>query len=249
MTVTWTTAFIDLPGPAHAAGRAFWCAVTATTPSEPRGDEGQFATLLPPAGDAFLRVQRLEGPPRIHLDLHVDDVTVQARRARSLGARVLLHQEHVVLASPGGFVHCLVPDAGEQVRPDPVTGPRGGTAQVDQVCLDVPPALLPREVAYWTALTGWPARAGSRPEFTVLDRPPGMPLRLMLQELGAQDARTATSAHLDLACGPDVGVVADEHRARGARVVDDGHPWVVVRDPAGLDYCLTPRDPWTGLVG
>ncbi|UZN05284.1 VOC family protein [Cellulomonas sp. S1-8] len=206
-------------------------------------------TLLPAEGDAFLRVQQLDAAPRTHLDLHVADVAAQTGRAVGLGARVLLREEHVVLASPGGFVHCLVPDAGERVRPEPVTGPLGGTARVDQLCLDVPSALLVVEVAYWTALTGWPARAGSRPEFTVLHRPAGVPLRLMLQELGAQDPRTTVTAHLDLACGADVDVVAAEHRVLGARVVDDAHPWTVLRDPAGLVYCLTPRDPGTGTVG
>lgn len=249
MTVVWTTAFVDLPAPVHVRGTGFWCAVTGTTPSEPRGEDAQFATLLPADGDPFLRVQRLGGEPRVHVDLHVDDVAGEAERAVALGARVLLRDEHVVLTSPGGFVHCLVRDEGERVRPRPVTGARGGTTRVDQVCLDVPAVLLDAELSYWTTLTRWPVRSTPPSELTVLDRSPGLPLRVLVQELGADDRRTRVGAHLDLACGPDVEVVVGEHRALGARVVDATHPWTVMRDPAGLVYCLTPRDPWTGIGG
>lgn len=253
MTVVWTTAFVDLPAPVHGRGTAFWRAVTASDVSSPRGEDGRFTTLLPGDGDPFVRLQRLGDVPRYHLDLHVDDVTAEVARAVGLGARVVLREVHAVLASPGGLVHCLVPDAGERHRPAPVHGPAGGTSCVDQACLDVPAPLLAAEVAYWSALTGWPARTGSRPEFTVLHRPPGMPLRLMLQELGPQDPRTEVAVHLDVACGAGVDAVTAEHLELGAGVVsprapDRGQPWTVLADPAGLLYCLTPRDPWTGLV-
>lgn len=245
--IVWTTAFVDLPARAHAQGTGFWCAVTATSPSAPRGDDDRFATLLPRDGDAFLRVQRLGEEARVHVDLHVDDVDGQAERATGLGARVLLHEEHVVLASPGGFVHCLVRDEGERARPAAVVGSRGGRSRLDQVCLDVPAPLLEAEVTYWASLTGWPARRARGSEFVVLERPAGMPLRLMLQELGDDDTRARVSAHLDLACGDDVATVAAEHVDLGAEVVDTSHAWTVLRDPAGLTYCLTPREPETGL--
>lgn len=249
MPVVWTTGFLDLPASLHARGTAFWCAVAAATPSALRGYDGQFATLVPPDGDAFLRAQRRGNTPRVRVDLQVDDVEAEASRASGLGARVLLHERHVVLRSPGGFVHCLVGDGGERTRPAPVTGPLGGTARVDQVCLDVPSALLAAERAYWTGLTGWPGHTGSRIEFTVLNRPAGVPLRFMLQELGADDRRTEVTAHLDVACGPGVEAVAAEHHALGAHVAGTQHAWTVMGDPAGLTYCLTPRDPVTGLLG
>lgn len=248
MTVRWTTAFVDLPAPVHGRGTAFWAAVTGTSPSAPRGDADQFATLLPPAGDAFVRVQRLGEQPRVHVDLHVDDVDARTRDAEGLGARVLLREEHTVLASPGGFVHCLVADEGERERPAPVVGPRGGRSRLDQVCLDVPARLLGAEVRYWEALTGW--SSAPRGDFLVLDRPAGIPLRLMLQELGSSDERERVEAHLDLACGADIATVAAEHVAHGAQVVDaERYVWTVMHDPVGLPYCLTPRDPVTGVVG
>lgn len=150
-----------------------------------------------------------------------------------------------MLTSPGGFVHCRVRDEGERVRPAPVVGPRGGRALLDQVCLDTPSALLAAERDYWTRLTGWPAhRAG---EFEPLDRPAGFPLRIMLQELEDDDPWRPVSAHLDLACGDARATVAAEHVDLGAEVVDTARPWTVMCDPVGMLYCLTPRDPVTGV--
>lgn len=247
MAVVWTTAFLDLPAPVHAVATEFWRAVTGGTVSSSRGEDDQFTTLLPPDGDAHLAVQRLGDAPRVHLDLHVDDVAHEADRAVALGATVVVRADHVVLRSPGGFVLCLVPDRGERTRPVPV--PVGsGAALVDQVCLDVPCGGRAREVDFWSGLTGWPVRASSRAEMTVLDRPAGMPLRLMLHELGADDSREVVTAHLDLACGPAVEQVAAHHVALGASRVAPGHGWTVLRDPAGAVYCLTGRDPVTGLV-
>lgn len=231
----------------HAAATGFWRAVTGGTVSSSRGEDDQFTTLLPPDGDAYLAVQRLGDAPRVHLDLHVDDVAHEADRAEALGADVVQRADHVVLRAPGGFVFCLVPDRGERTRPAPV--PVGsGAALVDQVCLDVPSGGRAREVDFWSELTGWPVRASSRAEMTVLDRPAGMPLRLMLHELGADDSREVVTAHLDLGCGPAVEQVAAHHVALGASRLAPGHGWTVMRDPAGAVYCLTSRDPGTGLV-
>lgn len=48
--VRWTYAFVDRPVVGFARAREFWTAVTATTPSAPRGDDGEFVTLLPESG-------------------------------------------------------------------------------------------------------------------------------------------------------------------------------------------------------
>ena len=69
--VRWLTAFLDRPEPAAAAAEAFWTTVTGTTVSPRRGDRGQFATLLPAAGDPFLRTQTVcADNGGGHLDVH-----------------------------------------------------------------------------------------------------------------------------------------------------------------------------------
>ena len=84
-----------------------------------RGAAGEFATLLPTDGDAYLRVQRVaDGSGGHHIDLHVDpalaSVEQAAERAVALGAKLLHREEGLVISSsPGGFMFCLVRWHGE----------------------------------------------------------------------------------------------------------------------------------------
>ena len=129
----WLTAFLDLSAADHERTLAFWRAVTGYEVSLPRGGHGQFVTLLPPVGDAHLRVQRLDaGPSGIHLDVHVPDIADAADRAADLGARVRERSDDVVvLESPAGLVFCMV-EEHEQV-PAPPTRWNTHSSIVDQV--------------------------------------------------------------------------------------------------------------------
>ena len=253
MDVHWITAFLDLPAPAFDHGVAFWEAVTGSTLSPQRGAHDEFATLLPPDGDAYLRVQRIgKGAAGIHVDLHASDVPAAAAQAVTLGARVLGDHGYVTLASPGKFRFCIVAYHGEATRPRPVvhadTGSRNRTVSlVDQVCLDVAPDIVDREAQFWAALTGWEHSGGALPELSYLVRPVGMPLRIIVQAL-ADPATPVVRAHLDLACGSEVEQVAATHERLGARPHHDGPAWRTMIDPAGLHYCLTRRDPTTGTL-
>ena len=291
MDIRWTTALLDIPLRTYRDAMDFWCAVTDSRMSSRRGQAGEYQTLLPHDGaDAFVRSQMFDDGPRVHLDLHVGhgggagDAGFVAARSGALaaGARVLHEGEsHVVLASPGGFVFCLVGYHGESVRPGPVDG-----VILDQLCLDLPATLFDAELAFWERLTGWPAPAHApaaapthapatapaapapapvseatpthAPAVPGTDeasltargdlvRPDGMPLRLLLQRLG-DDPRTQVTAHLDLAVGDKRTETIAAHLALGASVVGHGARWTTLRDPAGLPYCLTDRDPATGLL-
>ena len=241
------TAFLDRPTASFDTSVAFWQAVTASGLSAPRGEQGEFATLLPAHGDAYLRVQRvLEGAGGSHLDVHVDDVAATAARFAALGAHVQHDGGYVTMVSPAGIVFCVVPHHGQAVRPAPVTD---GAARslVDQLSLDVPDVHFDAEAGFWVAATGWERHHGAMAEFVVLARPAGQPLRLLLQRLGADD-RGGGRAHLDLACGADVEVVAARHVALGATIVRTTPYWTTLADPAGLPYCLTRRDADTGTL-
>ena len=70
--IDWVDAFVDVPAASAAGFRSFWSAVTGWPVSAPRGDRGQFRSLLPDRAAstrAYLRVQELAGAPRVHLDL------------------------------------------------------------------------------------------------------------------------------------------------------------------------------------
>ncbi len=237
----WISAFLDLPRRDFERGVEFWARVTGSKVSSRRGDEGEFATLVPPDGDDHLRVQRLrDGPARIHLDLHVADPRAAADRAVALGATEDAdHADHgyVVLASPAGLTFCFVTHRAS-VRSTPPAW-AGGRSQVDQVCLDVGPAAYDAECTFWHELTGFASTAARSAEFQRLDGE-GQPLRLLLQRL---DDQRPAGVHLDLAADDRAAEVA-RHVALGAapvRVTDRG--FTVLRDPAGSPYCVTDRVP------
>jgi hypothetical protein len=249
----WLTLFLDFPADEFDAGVAFWREVTSSELSPFRGEAGEFATLLPPDADAYLRVQRTaDGSGGCHLDLHVDPaagtVDQAADRAVALGATVWHASEGLVIAgSPGGFTFCVVRWHGESTVPRPVSLDAGGASRADQLCLDIPPDAFDRECAFWAALTGWDLRAGSRPEFAYLDRPAQIPVRLLLQRRDHADPLDQVAGHVDVACASREPLAA-RHAASGARIVSVYRNWTTMADPTGRLYCLTGRDPHTGTL-
>lgn len=239
IAVRWVLAFVDRPRERFEEAAAFWSAVTGTRLSPRRGDDGEFATLLPETGDACVKLQGVVSGGGAHLDLEVDDVRAAVPWAVALGAAVVAdHGDWAVLRSPEGRAFCLVPWEGAARRPPVFSGTR-----LDQVCLDIAPGAYERETAFWQTLTGWPLRRGSLPEFTALTAP-GMPVRILLQRLGDG---SGGGAHVDLACA-DPEATRVRHERHGAVCVERGRHWIVMRDPAGGAYCLTRRDPETGSL-
>jgi Glyoxalase-like domain len=253
MRFRWVTIFLDFPNNAFQPGVAFWREVTQSGLSPLRGAAAEFATLLPATGDAYLRVQRVgAGPGGCHLDLHVDpaaeSLPAAAARAQAAGATVLHAEDGLVVASsPGGFPFCLVEWEGESLVPEPVQLGDTGASRADQLCLDIPAAGYDRECSFWTALTGVSPRTGARSEFTVLPRPEGIPVRLLLQRRSAAAPGDRVTGHVDIACA-DRRRLAGTHTGLGGRVLATFAHWIVLADPVGREYCLTGRDPRTGTL-
>ncbi|WP_433797038.1 VOC family protein [Actinoplanes sp. CA-252034] len=231
--VRWVTGFLDSPS---REAESFWVAVTGWSLSRRRAG-GVFATLVPVRGDACLRVQVVgDGVPRAHVDLHVEDVAGAAGRVVGLGASAVADLGDVrVFRSPAGIVFCLVPWGGESVRPC------GAVSVVDQLCLDVPAGVYEREVAFWSAVTGWAVRGSDLPEFSFLERPSGLGMGLLLQRIGSGPA----GVHVDFAC-VDVDAEVARHVGLGAGVVRRvPGDWTTLRDPVGREYCVTGRPPYS----
>jgi hypothetical protein len=251
MSLRWITVFLDFPDPAFGSGVAFWREVTGYRLSGPRGESGEFATLLPSDGDPYLRVQRvLDGPGGCHIDLHIDTASESldgaASRAVRLGASVLHRDDDdglIVASSPGGLAFCLVGWAGENVVPDPLVT-AGGAIRVDTFCIDVPPERFQGECSFWSELTGWETTAALVPGYSYLRRPAGQPLpvALLLQQLDAAPPGQRARAHADFGCTDELAV--GRHVGLGARVVGTHGYWTVLTDPAGREYCLVSRDPY-----
>jgi Glyoxalase-like domain len=243
VTIQWVYAFLDRPADGFDAAADFWTTVLKWSLSPRRGEHDEFATLVPPDGDAYVKVQAVREGGGMHLDLAVSEVRVLADRAGELGAQVVADQGgYIVLASPGGQLFCAVPWHGEARRPQPTRSLLGATSRLDQAVIDVTPARVDDEVTFWIALTGWPAY--ERGEFTVVQQPDDLPVRLLIQRIG--EGRP-TAGHVDLACS-DRTLVRAWHEKNGATVVAEHPLWTVMRDPAGGVYCLTSRDPTTGRL-
>ena len=241
----WMTATLDLPAASLDAATAFWRSVTGSGLSEPRGEHGELATLLPRDGDPYVQVQRVaDGPGGVHLDLHTDDVPGFVEHATDGGATVESFVDGAVLVSPGGFRFCVVAHRSAGRVPSAVPW-WGGSSLLDQVCLDMPASKHEDECRFWAHVTGWPHESGRFPEFSSLEKPADQPLRLLLQRL--DDDEGPVRAHLDLSSSDRVAEVV-RHRSLDAALVHEAGHWTVLRDPAGLEYCVTDRDPTSGVL-
>lgn len=243
----WLSAFIDFQADHFDAGARFWAGVTGYAVSPTRGESEEFATLVPPDGDDFLRVQRLDsGPTRIHLDLSVTDPRRAADHAVTQGATQLADAgEYAVLRSPGGLIFCFVGHSGSR-RPSPTTWPDGHRSGVYQACLDLPAETYDAEAAFWAEVLGATRQVlPARPEFSWLRGERQFALDVLLQRLEATSGPVA--AHLDLGTDDRPAEVA-RHLALGAELLTAEEFWSVLRDPTGLVYCVTDRDPATGRL-
>ena len=81
----WVHTFIDVPATRFDQAAAFWAAVTGWPVGQPWPGHPEFVSLTPPTGTRYLHLQRIEGPPRVHVDL-VGDLDVDTRRLEALGA-------------------------------------------------------------------------------------------------------------------------------------------------------------------
>jgi hypothetical protein len=247
VAVTWLTAMLDTPESASDATEAYWVAITGWPPSSRRGATSEFATLLPPDGDGYLKVQVVgeARPGMMHLDVHTEDVEQLCADVARLGAEVVPHQlGYSVCRSPGGLVFCIV-DHQASTRPAPTNWP-SGSSFVDQVCLDIPRAVFDQEADFWEEVAGWPHVPAGLPEFDRLLPPPGQPLRILLQRIEDEHGDRARM-HLDFASEDRDAEVA-RHVELGGRVVRRTDWWTTLLDPSGRAYCITRRHPQTGTV-
>lgn len=235
----WIQVFLDVPSDRFEEALAFWSAVTGWQPSQRRGEDGQFVTLLPAEGAAYLKMQAVDGPGGVHLDLDSADRPALVERARTLGAaHAWTYHDVEVMHSPGGLTFCHTLVDGEP------TLARDGTTILDQVCLDIPEAHWESEVAYWAALTGREPEVGALPEFVRLVEEGRV--RLLLQRLDEPDG--PVRAHPDLATA-DRRADTARHVGLGATLLAEHDHWTVLEAPGGQVYCLTDRDPATGRAG
>lgn len=242
MSTFWMSAFVDRASTSYAAAVAHLGRLTGWQLSGSRGENNEFASLLPPDGDPFLKVQRLiDGASRIHLDLHASDPAAATATAIDHGAELLADHGYRVLRSPGGFVFCIV-DQQAHRRPAATRWPatarwESHAAILDQVCLDIPADRWDSEQQFWSGVTGWTLRPVGG-EFVRLHQP-ALPIKLLLQR--RDDSDGPTRAHLDWASDHRQAEI-DRHVQAGSELVRRYPGWTVMDGPSGV-YCITGRRP------
>jgi hypothetical protein len=105
-----------------------------------------------------------------------------------------------------------------------------------KIVIDVPPADHDRELAFWSAVTGQPlAQFDRHPEYH------GAALHhqdfwLLIQRLGHGPGRVHLDIHTD-------NLPAETARLEklGAEPVQQVNSWQVMRDPAGMLFCVIPE--------
>jgi hypothetical protein len=108
-------------------------------------------------------------------------------------------------------------------------------SRISRVVVDVPAEVHDATLAFWGGALGAPFTPARRnPEFhwALL---PGEGNAMLVQRLGDGPARL----HLDIHTTDRVAEVARLQRL-GASIVDDGEHWTIMRDPAGLVFCVVP---------
>ena len=108
-------------------------------------------------------------------------------------------------------------------------------SRLEKIVIDVPPADHDREVAFWSEAVGQPLKQGEHfPEYhgAALH---GRDFGLLIQRLGQGPGRVHLDIHTD-----DLAAEVARLEALGAEKVEFVHAWWILRDPAGLLFCVVP---------
>jgi hypothetical protein len=237
----WLHVLIDVAPDVAERSATFWSSVLGGPLGDPWPKHPEFRSFTPTEGDPYVHQQIGDHGPRIHFDLEVADRGL-ADRLVKLGAVVTAQAEGwCPMSSPGGLPFCLV-DRHEQIRP-PAQRFAGHRSRLLQICVDSPPNLHDKEVAFWRAATGWRWGEGSGDEFAGKLYPPtGSSVQLLFQRLGPDDPATAVRAHIDLGTD-DIEAEATRLVGMGAEWLGPGRGWIVLRDPVGMVFCVTGNSP------
>jgi hypothetical protein len=102
-----TAIVIDVPSDRHADEVTFWSGATGKPLQQLSHAEYHGARLHP---TLVMLVQELgEGAPRVHIDIHTDDVAAEVSRLTALGAsEVERFEDWVVMGDPAGLPFCVV---------------------------------------------------------------------------------------------------------------------------------------------
>jgi hypothetical protein len=115
---------IDVPAERREAAETFWSG--ALGQATRRGERHPEYSTFGVVHQHVLLIQAIgAGEPRVHLDVHTDNVSAEVARLAALGATEIDGLDGwVVMRDPGGSVFCVVPcDADDATMTDAATWP------------------------------------------------------------------------------------------------------------------------------
>jgi hypothetical protein len=103
-------AVIDVPAGNHDREMAFWSAAAGQPPAQ-SDVHPEYHRIELGRQHFGLLIQRLDdGPGRVHLDVHTDDLDAEVSRLERLGAeRVQQVKAWWIMRDPAGLLFCVVP--------------------------------------------------------------------------------------------------------------------------------------------
>jgi hypothetical protein len=238
----WLHAVIDVPADLHGAQGDFWSRVLGWPVGQPWPGHRELSSFEPPRGAPYVHLQRIDGPPRVHLDVESEDPDATVDTALRLGATHVGDQERwQTMRSPGGLAFCVLRGRHDD-PPEPTTWPDGHRSRMVQVSIDSPVDAHEREVAFWRELLGGRWVDSPTPEFAgKWHDDAGSPLQLLFQRL--EEPTGPVRAHLDHGTDDQPAEVR-RLLGLGAGDVGRGHGgWHTLRDPAHLLFCVTENSP------
>lgn len=236
--MAWLHTVIDLPS--HAAPRAtrFWRDALGWPLGAPWPGQPERRSLMPAGADAYIHLQEVFGPARVHFDVESSHLPTTVATALAAGADTVAFSEHwVALRSPGGLPFSVVRDHA-RTAPTAVQRPSGYRSRLVEVCVDAPRARHEREVDFWRRLLPGSWVDSPVDGFAgIWHDDAGSPVQLLFQRVDEPDG--PVRCHLDLATNDQVAEVR-RLVGLGAEEVGPGPGgWQLLRDPAGLTFCVT----------
>jgi len=242
--MAWLHAVIDVPEHQLSTAAAFWGQALGWPAGAPWTGHPELRSFEPATGTAYVHLQQVDAPARVHLDVEVDDPASAVDRAVALGAGHVAAQDGwQTMRSPGGLPFCFVGPGRHEV-PAPITWPDGHRSRMVQVCIDAPDAAHDAEVAFWRALLAGRWVPSPAPEFAGKWHDDESPLQLLFQRL--EEDEGPVRAHLDHGTD-DRDAEVPRLVGLGAEAGTTGRGWQVLRDPAGLVFCVTDNSPSADL--
>lgn len=105
---------LDVPAADTDAEVAFWQAATGAGLTQyTRHPEYHGGSVT---GTLGLLVQRLgDGPARVHVDIHTDDLAAEVARLEALGAQQVRQEDFwCIMRDPAGLLFCVVPEPADR---------------------------------------------------------------------------------------------------------------------------------------